>query len=265
MQARRALLFPLAALIALAAALTPAKAGLVTDLSQHQISIRSNFTGAEILIFGALEAESAAKPGQSTDIAVVVSGPRRDETVRRKARVAGIWINYESVTFESVPGYYAVASTRPLGNMLSDRVRAIEQIGADHLTFGKLIATSIDSSRITLGEEQAAAFTDALIRRKRELGLFHNAPEGVAFLGNTLFRTTIDIPANVPLGLYTAKVYLIRDGAVIDVISTPLFIEKSGLERLIYRLAHTDPLFYGIFAVMLATFAGWTAALIYRE
>jgi uncharacterized protein (TIGR02186 family) len=261
----RALLSVLALLFAIAVSGGAAKAGLVTDLSQHQVSIRSNFTGTEILIFGAIEADSAAKPGQSTDVAIVVSGPRRDETVRKKERVAGVWINYNSVTFASVPGFYAVASTRPFETIASERVRAIEQIGAHHLTFGKLVATSIEGTRIPLDVEEAREFTDALIRRKREQGLFHEAPEGVAFLSNTLFRTSIEIPANVPVGLYTAKVYLIRDGNVIDAISTPLFIDKSGMERIIFRLAHREPLLYGIFAVMLATFAGWTAALIYRE
>ena len=34
--------------------------------------------------------------------------------LREKQKVAGIWVNAESIDFRSAPGYYAIASSRPI-------------------------------------------------------------------------------------------------------------------------------------------------------
>ena len=52
---------------------------LVTDLSSKEIGITADFSGTELLLFGAVEGKG--------DIAVVVRGPKRREVVRRKGRV----------------------------------------------------------------------------------------------------------------------------------------------------------------------------------
>ncbi len=238
---------------------------LVTDLSQHQISIRSNFTGTEILIFGAIEAEDPDDLARERDIVVVVTGPEGAVTVRRKDRVAGIWVNYDAVTFERVPAFYAVASTRPLSRIASMDTRSIEGLGLDHIRFGGATGSGPTGLVTDLSSIDRATFAAALLNTKSRTGLFRTEPSGVAFLGRSLFRATVSIPANVPNGLYTAKVYLISDGAVSDAASAPLYIVKSGIERAIYGFAHEKPFLYGIFAVVFATFAGWAAALIFRD
>jgi uncharacterized protein (TIGR02186 family) len=238
---------------------------LVTDLSQHQISIRSNFTGTEILIFGAIEADDPDDLTRERDIVVVVSGPDNEVTVRRKDRVAGIWINYDAVTFERVPAFYAITSTRPLSRIVSMDTRAIEGLGLEHISLGGATGSGPTGILTELSGTDRATFASALLRTKERSGLYRTEPNGVAFLGRSLFRATIDIPANVPNGLYTAKVYLISDGVVSDAASAPLYVVKSGIERAIYGFAHEQPLLYGIFAVVFATFAGWAAALIFRD
>ncbi len=89
--------------------LSPAFAdeNLVSGLSQDTIEIRSNYNGAEITVFGAVERPQTAKP----DIVVVVRGPERDMRVLRKERVAGIWINRDRVLLHAMPSYYFVAGT----------------------------------------------------------------------------------------------------------------------------------------------------------
>ena len=237
---------------------------LVTDLSEHKIAIRSNFTGTQILLFGAVEANSRDERGLNRDIVIVVSGPQRSTTVRRKERVAGIWINHDSVTLPRVPGYYAVASTRPLEVTADVDLLKREQIGIENVDFGTPTAQSLDGAEEILPPDEEEAFIKALIRNKKRSGLYINDPGGVIFLGQTLFRATFDIPAKVPVGLYTATVYLLRDGEVVDAIASPLYIDKSGVERFIYRLAHTQPLFYGLVAVIGAAFAGWLASTLLR-
>lgn len=238
---------------------------LVTDLSEHKIAIRSNFTGTQILLFGAIEANGPDERALNRDIVVVISGPARAVTVRRKARVGGIWINHDSVTFPKVPGYYAVASTRPLEVTASIDVLQREQIGIDNVNLGAPVAQGMDGSEEILSPDDEKDFLKALIRNKRRDKLFINDPGGVVFLGQTLFRVTVDIPANVPVGLYTATVFLLRDGQVVDAIASPLYIDKSGLERFLYRFAHGDALLYGLLAVLGSAAAGWLASAVLRE
>ena len=262
----RASYFSLLLIWGVAASLASARADqLVTDLSEHQISIRSNFTGTEVLIFGAIEAEDPNDLSIQRDIAVVLSGPEGVVTVRRKDRVVGIWVNYDAVTFTRVPAFYAVASTRPLARIVSTETRTIEGLGLEQISLGAATGTGPTGTVTVLEDDERAAFVAALLRNKERQGLYLSDPGGVAFLGRSLFRATIDIPANVPNGLYTAKVFLISDGIVTDAASAPLYVVKSGIERAIYGFARDKPLLYGIFAVVFATFAGWAASLIFRD
>jgi uncharacterized protein (TIGR02186 family) len=248
---------------ALIAAALPARADqLVTDLSEHQVAIRSNFTGTQILVFGAVEARTPGSRALNRDVVVVVQGPNAAMTVRRKERVAGVWVNHDSVTYPNVPGYYAIASTRPLEVTTTPETLKALRIGIENIEPGTASATAIDGTTQILPPDEETAFWKALIRNKRRDGLYINVPGGVTFLGQTLFRATVDIPATVPVGLYTAKVYLLQDGEIIDTISSPLYIDKRGIERFIYRMAHSDPLLYGLLAVLGAAFAGWLASAV---
>src|SRR3954469_6878606 len=75
--------------------------GLVADLTSHLIAITTGFTGASVVLFGATDG-----PG---DVIVAIRGPEREMTVRRKSRVAGIWVNTQEVTFGNLPSFYALA------------------------------------------------------------------------------------------------------------------------------------------------------------
>ena len=235
---------------------------LVTDLSEHQVAIRSNFTGTQILLFGAVEARSPGSDRLDRDVIVVVQGPTRPITVRKKERVAGLWVNHDSVTYPNAPGYYAIATTRPLEVTADPELLKSLRIGIENINPGVASARSIEGSVQILQPEAESAFWKALIRNQKRDGLYINLPGGVTFLGQTLFRATVDIPANVPVGLYTAKVYLLQNGEIVDTISSPLYIEKRGVERFLYRMAHSDPLLYGLVAVLVAAFAGWLASAV---
>ena len=125
------------AITVLAMAMPAAPAGaqtrLVTDLSQSRIEISHRFAGSELLIFGAIQYPGGRTPSEPPGIAVVLRGPADAITVRKKARVAGIWVNTQAIRFESAPGYYAVATTRPIHQLLDERSAAIYEIGLNHL------------------------------------------------------------------------------------------------------------------------------------
>jgi uncharacterized protein (TIGR02186 family) len=239
---------------ALLVALPAAAEDLVSGLSQDQIQITSNYAGTDMVVFGAIE--SAEAGGGPRDVVVVMRGPDTDMSVRRKVRVAGIWINRDQITLHGMPDYYYVASTRPLLKMASAETLARYQIGLDNLT-PKSVSTRTPS--------KAEPFRQAVIRSRARVKLYAQAPEGVEFLSYSLFRTRIPIPATVPRGEYTAEVYLFRDGTVISAQTTPLFVDQTGLERRLFNFAHEWPFGYGLLTVMMAALLGWLSSFLFRR
>ncbi|MDF2365666.1 TIGR02186 family protein [Sneathiella sp.] len=253
----RPLLTTFATLCALVLAWAPhsqAQSSLVTDISSHLVSVTSDFTGTELLLFGAINIDDKDEGLNRGDVLVVVRGPEKDVIVRRKDRVAGIWINTEAVEFARVPSFYALASNRPVEEIAPPDVLNRLRIGPSRLHF-----------RPVEPEQTSLPFEEAIVRQKSRANLYSDQETAVYFLGDTLFRTTIAIPANVPVGDYIAEFYLFKDGELLGAQSSPLFIKKSGLGRQIYDFAYAYPALYGIAAIIVALFAGWLASAISRK
>ena len=228
----------------------PAEAApaLSVDLSEPVIEISTGFSGTKVLLFGAIEGDG--------DVVVVVSGPIRTEIVRRKTRIAGIWINAESRSFATVPAYYHVASTRPLVDVAPESLLTKHQIGAGRIAFGYAPGQDRKDQR---------AFRDALIRNKKQQGLYGSLQNRVGVSDGRLFRATFVFPANVPTGTYSVDVYLLRKGRIIGTKSRTLAITKVGLEASIFNFAHQQGALYGIMAILIALIAGWLAGVIFRK
>lgn len=221
---------------------------LLTGVSSNLISVTSSFTGTELVLFGKIE-----QPG---DVIIVIRGPEIPVVVRRKERKVGIWVNADSITFDGVPGFYSVYANKEIQQVTSHSLRSLLQIGAENL---------IVRPRDGIDETDALPYKDALIRDRLEVGLFQEDVGNVTFLGKHLFHTKLAFPANVPVGTYTIQVYLVSDDVVVAAQSTPLFIAKSGVERELFDFAHNQPFLYGIAAIVVALFAGWLAATIFRK
>ena len=221
--------------------------GLVADLTSHLIAITTGFTGASVVLFGATDS-----PG---DVIVAVRGPEREMTVRRKSRVAGIWVNTQQVTFANLPSFYAVAASRPMADILSPAAAAFYRLGIANL---KLVAVTPAPSVVV------DAFRTALERTQQEAGLFVERMGKVDFLGERLFRTTITFPANVPTGTYLVEVFLVRDKDIVSGQTTPLVVSKVGVDAAVFEFSTRQPGFYGAIAVLAAVVAGWLASLPFR-
>lgn len=226
---------------------------LITDLSQSRIDINTQFKGADLLVFGAIQYPSGAVPDAPADLAIVLRGPAAPITVRLKERVAGIWVNTAAVRFESVPGFYAVATTQPIADLADDRTMAIYEIGVANLQLSPASAAYPAEIR---------RFENGLIAVKRAEGLFVENPGAVVVTRNVLYRARIAIPAAVPVGDYAAEIHLIRKGRVIASSSTPIIIGKSGFERWVYVMAQEQSLLYGLAAVLAALAAGGLASAL---
>lgn len=246
----------LLALLLLIGAPATAQTRLITDLSQSQIEISHRFAGAELLIFGAIQHASGRTPAEAPGIAVVLRGPAAAITVRKKARVAGIWVNRRSMRFETAPGYYAVATTQPINDLLDARNAAIYEIGLNHLQL---------SPATTAAPAQTAEFERGLIGLRERQGLFVEQPAGVRVTDRILYQARLPIPAEVPAGTYTAQIFLIGDGQVRASSATEITIDKTGFERTLFVLAHQHGFLYGLGSVVLALVMGLTAGAIGRR
>jgi uncharacterized protein (TIGR02186 family) len=238
------------------AALPASAADLVSGLSTDLIQITSNFTGADIVLFGAIEPVEDLGPSGDQDLVVVIRGPALDMTVRRKERILGVWVNREQIAFTGLPGYYFLASTRPLDDIASVPTQERFRLGTANLQY--VTGPGIDPI-------EADAFRAAAIRDRKRERLYWESPTGIEFLSRTLFRARVPVPASVPPGLYNAEVYLFQGGTVVSAQSTPLFIDKTGFERRLYDFAYQRSLAYGITAVLMAVVLGWIASLAFRQ
>jgi uncharacterized protein (TIGR02186 family) len=107
-------------------------------------------------------------------------------------------------------------------------------------------------------------FSDALIRIRERDDLYQLNESAVTVAEETLFNTSVALPANLTEGDYVARILLTRGGQVIDQYQTTINVQKVGLERWVYTLAHEQPLIYGILSLVIAIFAGWAASAVFR-
>lgn len=235
-----------------------AKPVLVPDVSQRNIDIAYSFTGADLLLFGAILYPGGRLPDDDkpTDIVVVVKGPTQSILVREKQKIAGIWVNAARLRYRSAPSFYAMVSSRPVGDIVDDRTRAIYELGLDSLQLSPATNTPI-------GEQQR--FVAGLVDLKQRAGLYYEQPHAVDITDGVLYRARISIPARVPVGRFTAETFLIREGRVLAVATRAIDIRKSGFERFVFRWSQRRALSYGVAAVLLSVLLGWGAGWIARR
>lgn len=249
--------------VALALLLAPlimgqSKPVLVPDVSQRQIEIAYSFTGAELLLFGAILYPRGRLPDDDkpSDIVVVVKGPTESILVREKEKIAGIWVNAARLRYRSAPSFYGLASSRPIRALVDDRTRAIYELGLDSLQL---------SPASSAPQDEQDRFARGLVDLKRRSNLYYEAPGAVEITDGVLYRARIDIPARVPVGRFTAETFLIRDGHVLAVATKEIEIRKSGFERFVARSAQRWSVVYGLVAVALSVFLGWAAGYVARR
>ena len=252
-------------LIALILLALPVRASeIVGALSQNRVSLTANFSGSEILIFGAIrrtsdevvveEADEAAG-AEDFDVIVVIEGPRQAVEVWRSERRAGIWMNVDSVSMASVPSFYAVASTRPLTEILSPEADAAFRISARQ---------AIGAEQVGDGSPEAVLFAEALMRIRERSAQYLSLDRYVHIDRDILFRTNVRLPANLTEGAYTTRMYLVQNGEVVSQFRTAIFVRKDGIERWLHELAYDQPLVYGLLALVIALIAGWGASALFR-
>ncbi len=226
---------------------------VVAGFSQDSISITTNFSGSEILIFGAVRREAPIARDTDLEVVVTVAGPSRPVTMRRKERFGGIWINRAFAHIDAAPTFYAVATSAPYRDAISSVSDVLYSISLPR-AFRNAAG----------GADHASGFLEALARLRAEEGLYQINENSVDLREDTLFSTSIALPANLVEGDYLVRIFLTREGRVISAHENTIAVRKVGIERAAYRLANEQPLLYGFLALFIAIAVGWLVSALFR-
>lgn len=228
---------------------------VVLGLSKDKVAITTSFDGSEILIFGAVKRESPIPDTGPLQVVITVAGPSQSVTVRRKAKWFGIWVNTDAVEVDRAPSFYAVATTAPVSEVLSNTEDLRHKITIDR---------AIRSVGAPYTISDAASFTEAVIRIRRNSDLYQMLEGQVVLDQETLFRTAIKLPANLTEGDYATRIFLTRNGQVVSEYETSIDVSKVGLERWLFGLSREQPFLYGLMSLAIAIAAGWGASAAFR-
>lgn len=232
------------------------------DVSTRSVSITSSFVGTEIIVFGTVE--NSRQPSAEAgfyDVIVVVEGDAAPLVLRKRASIGGLWINTKQTRFASLPSFYAITSTRPIGEIAETKSLNEHQIGFEHVRI-------VDAPSGRIGEttaDELEEYRQAILRLKQDDNLYLQSDYGVIFVGRSLFRATIEVPPNVPVGALKTRIYLYRNGILLDEYSGKVALARAGIERFLHREALERPFVYGILTVLMAVAAGLGSAYAFNR
>ena len=227
---------------------------LVTDISKDHISIRSNFTGESLLLFGAIDTSFY---GPVDGIVVTLRGPGENVVLRKKQKQLGIWVNGTAYEIGPLPGFYAVVSSQPLDTLTSyDELKALG-IGTFALKANTLSGT--------ISEAERADVMAAFIRLKEKDALFATCSDRVEIINNKLFRAEINLPAGMPVGRYVTEFFAFKNGRLVGYQTGELPVDIVGAGHILNKAAYDMSLLYGIAGVVMALMMGWGVAVLFRR
>ena len=201
-----------------------------------------------MVLFGTVE--------QPSDIIVVVSGPDQSVTIRRKERFMGLWFNRLAMNFPGVPSYYAVSATRPLYEIATAEVLRQNRIGINSL--------DLVPAR-PLPPEDLLDLSEAIIREKRASKLYPSSVEKIYFIGNHLFRASLQFPSNLPTGNFTVSIYIFQNGQIVGAQTTPLQVTPVGLSSFVKQSAFHWPIAYSLACLVIAVMIGMGSQYLLRK
>ena len=246
-------LLALFCLLSLTAASDPI---LVPEVSQHEVEVRKGFTGTELLLYGAILDPQGIRAGREYDIVVILKGPTRSIMVREKQRMAGIWVNASSSEYRSAPGFYSLAASRPIEQIVDAKTAAIYEMGLPFLQLSPIGA--IDPAK-------QSRFSQGLVELMGRDGLYRQDDGGVSVSEQVLYQARIQLPSNVPVGTYTAETLAVRKGRVVASAIARIEVRKRGFERVVADFADEWGLAYGLLVVALSVAMGLGAGRLFSR
>ena len=226
----------------------PAQGAMRVDVSESTIQVTTGFNGTSITVFGTQEGQG--------DVILVIEGPNKDFTVRKKGRTLGLWTNVDSREFKDAPGYYEVAASNALPMIAPPEILATHHIGIDNLPI-------LDKRKSTSVRTQA--FRDAFIEGQKANRLYVTDTRPLTYISPQLFKARFTLPAQVPSGRYDVFAYLFQNGQLMQTDQARFDVRPVGTSADMRRFAHENSFFYGLTAILLAVFAGWLATVLLKR
>lgn len=248
-----------AALLLLVSCLAARAESLSLSLSAERIAITSNFTGADLALFGVIERDGATiARNTGYDVVVNVRGPRGSVVVREKGAWGPLWLNLDNRRYIAIPSFIATLSNRPIDQIAGDLMRARLTLGVDALV-------TPQGRRSEIFDPDEPQFRQALMRLRRQEGLFVEDPRGVGLLAPNIFRAAIRIPGIAPLGRYDVDVTVLADGVPLARGTVNFTVIKAGFEQRLANASRERSLLYGLMTAAMAVSLGWLATVIFRR
>lgn len=224
---------------------------LVSTIAPELISISSSYSGSSVVAFGAIQADK--KRDHPYDVIVTVTGPRQSVVIRRKGRVAGVWLNESSRDFTDIPSFLGVFANRPFEQIASPEALRQHRIGLKR-------ALAAESTA-----DQSDPYIGNLIKIRTEEHLYSEQPKGVTFLSPTAFRVDIPLPQSVLIGTYEVEFKVFSDGVPLVQTVSSFRVAKVGIEEFVIEAASDYSLLYGLATTLTALLMGWMASVIFRK
>ena len=236
---------------------------LVIGSDEEEIYIDANFSGKNLLVFGAFYSDPSQARDDKSDILIEVVGPSEDVVIRKKESFFGFWLNSKSVEFNDVPGFYYLSSTSEITNefLTENNIGLLNKKDTQLIDWSAL---NIDWGNIR-NEEDKDSFYDALIRTKEIEDAYRKVNGEIDIIDGNLFRSYIEIPNTVPVGQYKVNLYLIIDSKISNEYSYNFMVTRVGIEEAIYSFSKNYPLIYGLISLLIAILIGWSGAEVFKR
>ncbi len=238
---------------------------IIAALTQEIVAVTTDFSGMELTLYGFVKGLE-----EGDDIIILTKGPQQKVQVMQKKRIFGVWVNINPVEFNKTPLFYNTMSTRPLDLISSFSSRRRLELGLEHIKFStpETLKFEIRYGVPVLAVGKGVSlinYRNAIIHENKRSKLYLDNPFGVEIVEGGLFRAVIPLPSTTPIGEYQILIYLMRKGQEIANRKTHFQVMKVGLERMIYQMAHKQPVLYAFLAIFIAIFAGWLANIIWTR
>ena len=236
---------------------------LVIGSDEEEILIDANFSGQDLLVFGAFYADPSQPRDEKGDLLIEVVGPPEDVMLRKKKSFIGFWLNAYQVEFRDIPGFYYLSSTSEIHEefLYQNNIGILKAKRSSEIDWSSLTINwgGVDS------DTDKKEFNEALVRTKTQENLYKKTSNEIEILDGNLFKTSIHIPNTVPVGKYDVNVYLIINEAITKQYSYHFTVTRIGIEEAIYNFAFDFPLLYGIISLTIAVITGWSGAELFRR
>ena len=224
---------------------------VISDIDKSNIELSTRFDGTSILVFGAISPEN-----DSTSLLIEIIGPSTSVNIRKKVQIWGIWVNKKIAHFKDIPSFYLISISNPEHPVLIE----IENQKLKSLFYDFLEITSTPKDGNVVEQ-----YYDELTRLKKKLGKLSTFEEQVNIIDKKLFSHKVNLPNKIHPGLYKIKMTLIdQQGTELSKSEQSVKVSKVGIQEFLSYNSKNNPVFYGLFSVIIALFLGFSAAQLFR-